>query len=179
MNDSFFPWKTLKKAREAFISSRKLWNVLQYNTNLNKKAGDNNFLWPISTQMVAIAVFLFSKKIRVLIYVLWNFKWINFCADYVLWIWRVFFLFFLIIRAKYRNISLARNLIYRIYLWNSHPRNSTYVKNKKSLWKIPAGNYVLKVNNRNTRTKCEICLKLTIKTPVSLLLTLNIFHTLF
>ena len=30
---------------------------------------------------------------------------------------------------------------------------------------IPAGNYMLKVNNRNTRTSCEICLNLTIKTP--------------
>ena len=29
----------------------------------------------------------------------------------------------------------------------------------------PAGNYMLKVNNRNTRTRCEICSKLTIKTP--------------
>ena len=29
----------------------------------------------------------------------------------------------------------------------------------------PAGNYLLKVNNRNTRTRCEICSKLTIKTP--------------
>ena len=29
----------------------------------------------------------------------------------------------------------------------------------------PAGNYVFKVNNRNTRTRCEICSKLTIKTP--------------
>ena len=28
-----------------------------------------------------------------------------------------------------------------------------------------AGNYMLKVNNRNTRTRCEICSKLTIKTP--------------
>ena len=28
-----------------------------------------------------------------------------------------------------------------------------------------AGIYLLKVNNRNTRTKCEICSKLTIKTP--------------
>ena len=27
----------------------------------------------------------------------------------------------------------------------------------------PAGNYRLKVNNRNTRTRCEICSKLTIK----------------
>ena len=26
-----------------------------------------------------------------------------------------------------------------------------------------AGNYVFKVNNRNTRTRCEICSKLTIK----------------
>ena len=29
----------------------------------------------------------------------------------------------------------------------------------------PAGNYMLKVNNRNTITRCEICSKLTIKTP--------------
>ena len=28
----------------------------------------------------------------------------------------------------------------------------------------PAGIYLLKVNNRNTRTRCEICSKLTIKT---------------
>ena len=47
----------------------------------------------------------------------------------------------------------------------------------------PVGIYQLKVNRRNTRTSCEICLKLTNKTPerrlVSLLLLLNIFHTLF
>ena len=30
---------------------------------------------------------------------------------------------------------------------------------------ILAGNYIFKVNNRNTRTRCEICSKLTIKTP--------------
>ena len=29
----------------------------------------------------------------------------------------------------------------------------------------PARIYLLKVNNRNTRTRCEICSKLTIKTP--------------
>ena len=29
----------------------------------------------------------------------------------------------------------------------------------------PAGIYLLKVNIRNTRTKCEICTKLTIKIP--------------
>ena len=30
---------------------------------------------------------------------------------------------------------------------------------------FPAGNCMFKVNNRNTRTRCEICSKLTIKTP--------------
>ena len=29
----------------------------------------------------------------------------------------------------------------------------------------PAGNYMFKVNNRNTGSRCKICLKLTIKTP--------------
>ena len=31
--------------------------------------------------------------------------------------------------------------------------------------KFPPGIYLLKVNNRNTRTRCDICLKLTIKIP--------------
>ena len=30
---------------------------------------------------------------------------------------------------------------------------------------FPAGNRILKVNNKNTRIRCEICSKLTIKTP--------------
>ena len=30
---------------------------------------------------------------------------------------------------------------------------------------FPAGIYLLKLKNRNTRTRCEICSKLTIKTP--------------
>ena len=30
---------------------------------------------------------------------------------------------------------------------------------------ISAGNYMLKVTNRNTKTRCEICSKLTIKIP--------------
>ena len=29
----------------------------------------------------------------------------------------------------------------------------------------PAGIYLLKINNRNTRTRCKKCSKLTIKTP--------------
>ena len=39
-------------------------------------------------------------------------------------------------------------------------------KKEKTFWNnIPAGNYMFKVSNRNTRTRCEICSKLTIKTP--------------
>ena len=37
--------------------------------------------------------------------------------------------------------------------------------NSSSQNTIPTGNYMFKVNNRNTRTRCEICSKLTIKTP--------------
>ena len=33
-------------------------------------------------------------------------------------------------------------------------------------WPYPAGIYLLKVNYKNTRIRCEICSKLTIKTPV-------------
>ena len=77
-----------------------------------------------------------------------------------------------------------------------------YYNMMQLLWSAtthPAGCYIFKTSNRNTRTSCEICLKLTIKTPelrqwhhsgrhhndvigvvlVSLLLTLNIFHSLF
>ena len=36
---------------------------------------------------------------------------------------------------------------------------------KNSVPPCPAGIYLLKFNNRNTRTRCEICSKLTIKTP--------------
>ena len=55
------------------------------------------------------------------------------------------------------------------------------------IFKNPAGIYLLKVNNRNTRARCEICSKLTIKTPerqwrrsgLFIVKTLNIFHILF
>ena len=52
-----------------------------------------------------------------------------------------------------------------------------------SISKLPAGNYMFKVNYKKTRKRCEICSKLTIKTPERhqwtsfLSWTLNIFHT--
>ena len=56
---------------------------------------------------------------------------------------------------------------------NSYKQNKNFTilnfaKRKMILYSsttIPAGNYMFKVNNRNTRTRCEICSKLTIKTP--------------
>ena len=38
-------------------------------------------------------------------------------------------------------------------------------KYKLSYFQTPVDIYLLKVNNRNTKTGCEICSKLTIKTP--------------
>ena len=40
-----------------------------------------------------------------------------------------------------------------------------FVANNINFVFFPAGIYLLKGNNRNTRTRCEICSKLTIKTP--------------
>ena len=52
---------------------------------------------------------------------------------------------------------------------------------------FPTGIYLLKVNNRNTRASCEICSKLTIKTPERrqwrrfgvFIVNFNVFHILF
>ena len=82
--------------------------------------------------------------------------------------------------SKIFQYKLALNFSYHsqgkaIYCKYLRPRNW------KRLWdydmNVPAGNYMFKVNNRNTRTRYEMCSKLTIK--ISLLLTLNIFNTLF
>ena len=41
---------------------------------------------------------------------------------------------------------------------------------------VLAGIYLFKINNRNTRTRCEICSKLTIKIPVSIVCIVNFEH---
>ena len=43
-----------------------------------------------------------------------------------------------------------------------HSADRCFVK-----WLVPAGNYMLKVNNRNTRIRCETCSKLTPCSSVS------------
>ena len=44
-------------------------------------------------------------------------------------------------------------------------KNFVRISDFKEIWSFPDGIYLLKVNNRNTRTRCEICSKLRIKTP--------------
>ena len=43
---------------------------------------------------------------------------------------------------------------------------------------FPAGIYLLKVNNRNTITRCEICSKLTIKIPERRVSIVNFEHVI-
>ena len=45
-------------------------------------------------------------------------------------------------------------------------REHHFIRNSRVLTiHNPGGIYIFKVNNKNTRTRCEICSKLTIKTP--------------
>ena len=56
-----------------------------------------------------------------------------------------------------------------------------YLATLTTLKPNPVDSYMFKSNNENTRTRCEICSKSTIKPGVVLvpfLLILNIFHTL-
>ena len=73
------------------------------------------------------------------------------------------------------------------HIWRIELGSIIFLLDILHLVHFPAGIYLFKVNNRNSRTMCKICSKLTIKTPergqwrflVSLLSTLNRFHTLF
>ena len=59
--------------------------------------------------------------------------------------------------VEYLRIAASVRFICGIQLWN-------YVELCREA-NFPAGNYIFKVNNRNTRPRCEICSKVTIKTP--------------
>ena len=54
------------------------------------------------------------------------------------------------------QISRSRMLLHSIFFKNLPWKGWIY---------LPAGIYLLKVNNKNTRTRCEICSELTIKIP--------------
>ena len=50
-------------------------------------------------------------------------------------------------------------------IYNCVPRGLIVAKFEAYGLDNPVGIYLFKVNNRNTRARCEICLQLTIKTP--------------
>ena len=63
---------------------------------------------------------------------------------------------------------------------------ATFIEEASFIEVKPAGIHLLKVNNKNTKARCEICSKLTRKIPkrlgivlAPLLLNLNTFNTLF
>ena len=90
---------------------------------------------------------------------------------------------------KVITAKLPPFILFFIFLKKVNPKRiANVIDNNK--WKNgtnSAGISLLKVNYGNTKTRCEIYSKLTIKTPNdtidvglwSLLLTLNIFYTLF
>ena len=54
--------------------------------------------------------------------------------------------------------NIFKNIYFGKLIWRS---------TRDSILSSPVGIYMLKVNNRNTRTRCKICSKLTIKTLMS------------
>ena len=69
----------------------------------------------------------------------------------------------LIMYVKNMKVVKALTLVYPI-----NKVSQFFLKSNKQdevINKSPAGNYMFKVNNRNTRTSCEIRSKLTIKIP--------------
>ena len=65
-------------------------------------------------------------------------------------------------RKKLRKIITQKKYVKRnMMLKNMENYEKTNRENKA----YPAGNYLSKFNNKNTKTRCEICSKLTIKIP--------------
>ena len=82
-------------------------------------------------------------------------------------------------QKSFKTSNLLRKLIYWfLYKKNAPATSWKYTKNIIQITNLvlfllkPAGNYMFKINNRNTSIDIAVIL-------VSLLLTLNIFHTLF
>ena len=66
-----------------------------------------------------------------------------------------------------RKSIKIRNKIYKQHCKEKDQAKKELLHKQFKIYRysFPAGIYLLKVNNRNTRTRCEICSKLTINTP--------------
>ena len=72
-------------------------------------------------------------------------------------------------KTNKKNAVFQLTILKYYFLQGTHG-NIFLAHNKRSFLEvfrlaIPTGSYMFKVNIRNTRTRCEICSKLTIKTP--------------
>ena len=71
-----------------------------------------------------------------------------------------------LILTKTLTTSFVSFYSFRFFLFKTHTSEFKFrADSVHSLSINPNGIYLLKVNKRNTRTRCEICSKLTIKTP--------------
>ena len=70
--------------------------------------------------------------------------------------------FFLII---YPQKYFFLNLDWKLKVWPGELLHNSDKYARATPTNITAGNYMFKVKNRNTRTRCEMCSKFTIKTP--------------
>ena len=62
-------------------------------------------------------------------------------------------------------VSLKQKFLIVKFLNKYGATERNYLRSSLTAKENPAGIYLLKVNNRNIRTRCEICSKVTIKTP--------------
>ena len=89
------------------------------------------------------------------------------------------------IKVNYKNVRIIKSG--RTYVFMVNLEYTKSVNLNRCFIIFPASIYLFKVNNRNTRKRCEMCSKLTRKTleyvsdivVMFLLLTLYIFHTFF
>ena len=80
-------------------------------------------------------------------------------------IWLFFFYF---LNFSWNIVSYFQVIVFK-FLYHHHTikiiKSTCNIISSNVWWSLPAGIYLFKVSNRNTRTRCEICSKLTIKTP--------------
>ena len=63
---------------------------------------------------------------------------------------------------KQNDLQLLAFALFHLPYLHSH---FSEILVSEKIGNFPADNYMFEVNNRNTRTRCEICSKLTVKTP--------------
>ena len=69
------------------------------------------------------------------------------------------------IYVTFKGLKLGGQFSEKLVLWFYEFLFNSDIKIFKEKRIIPAGIYLFKVNNRNTKTRCKICSKLTIKIP--------------